>query len=387
MKIMIFTCHFFPTIGGSDIAITNFAKSLVNLGHQVKVFTPKVSEGENYKSLPFEVYNVKTKNFFNFITVSDKIDVKLKNEIDKFNPDIISCHGSVYSIKLAQNVSKKFNIPLVITQHTKNYLPILEIFKFHKLSSLVYKREIRILNKSKYFTLVSKSLEDEMVKFNFKHKAKIIRNGLNIEIAKNQEIDRLKLKFKKENNIEDENIKILSFLGRIHKYKNIEFIFNVLKILKNKKFNFRFILAGGGPDFDYFKNLAIKLEIDNLIIYTGVVKNQELKKEILAASDLFVFPSIFDNDPLVVGEAASFKVPAITLENTGPSERFVDNKTGFIAKNDPELFANKIIEIFSDLKTYNNVKENCYKVFESWDEETQKYVNFFQKIIDYEKNK
>ncbi|WGI36608.1 glycosyltransferase [Mesomycoplasma lagogenitalium] len=386
MKIIIFTCHFYPSIGGTEIAVANLAKSLINLGHQVKIFTPKISDTETYQNFPFEVFNVKTNVLFKNSFVSKKITKKLKNEIKKFDPDIINVHGSIFSTRLAQNVSKKFNIPLVITQHTKNYFHFLELVKKPWLASFLYKIEIKILNKSNNFTFVSKSMKEEMKKFNFKHKAKIIRNGLNIEKLNDKQIEELKLRFKKENNIEDENIKILSFLGRIHKYKNIEFIFNVLKILKNKKFNFRFILAGGGPDFDYFKNLAIKLEIDNLIIYTGVVENQELKKEILAASDLFVFPSIFDNDPLVVGEAASFKVPAITLENTGPSERFVDNKTGFIAKNDPELFANKIIEIFSDLKTYNNVKENCYKVFESWDEETQKYVDFFQKIINENKS-
>ena len=99
-------------------------------------------------------------------------------------------------------------------------------------------------------------------------------------------------------------------------------------------------------------------------------------------ADLLLFPSMYDCASLVQIEAASQKTPTLFLQNSVTSDGIVDNKNGYFAVQKPKKFAERIVQIFDDKKTYESVCENCHKtVFLSWDDEIQQVYQNYQKLI------
>ena len=57
-----------------------------------------------------------------------------------------------------------------------------------------------------------------------------------------------------------------------------------------------------------------KLGLADNTCFTGVIRERDRLMAYYARADLFLFPSLYDNAPLTVREAASFQVPAVLLE-------------------------------------------------------------------------
>ena len=58
-----------------------------------------------------------------------------------------------------------------------------------------------------------------------------------------------------------------------------------------------------------------------------------------SAADLFLFPSMYDNAPLVVREAAMMGTPSVILKGSTASEVIVDGVNGFLADQTPDSYA------------------------------------------------
>lgn len=74
----------------------------------------------------------------------------------------------------------------------------------------------------------------------------------------------------------------------------------------------------------------------------GLVSDRSRLKAIDAAADLFLFPSLYDNAPLVVREAAAMHTPSVMIGGSTASEVICDGQNGFLAANDPQSYASLV---------------------------------------------
>lgn len=191
-----------------------------------------------------------------------------------------------------------------------------------------------------------------------------------------------KLAIQKYNLANEENIFL--YVGHIVKFKNLEFTINALKIIKDRGINFKMLFVGHGFDDDYFKNLCKKLGLEENVIFTGQITDKDLLSSLYGAGELFLFPSIFDNDPLTIVEAALHHVPAITIKNTGSSERITNNVSGFVVENDVQKFADKIIEAISDKARLKQIGDEAEKTIpKDWSTTAQEYLNEYNNLITH----
>ena len=178
--------------------------------------------------------------------------------------------------------------------------------------------------------------------YGYTGKYKIINNGTDLQIVKNKKkaLERVNNLFKL-----DKNEILFLFVGRIIEVKNIFFILDVLKELKRRKFKFKMIYVGDGPDY---KELCKKVKdygMSKEIILAGKILDRELLEEIYYRANLFLFPSLFDSSSLVQIEAASQETPTLFLEGAVTADTVENNINGFTAKYDVNLFADRIEEI------------------------------------------
>ena len=183
------------------------------------------------------------------------------------------------------------------------------------------------------------------------------------------------------NNIQNDE-KIFINIGRINKLKNLDFVVDVCKVLKDKNFKFKLLLIGDGSDKKYFVSKVKKLELENNIIFVGRVSDTQEKSKLFAISDLQIFPSFYDTDGIVRIEAAAFSVPTIFIKDSIASSTITNNVNGFIGENDKEKFAAAIINAFENKENFEKVKENCHKaLYITWDELMSKVLEKYKELI------
>ncbi len=358
MNIAIFTDSFLPGVGGTENAVLGFADALVESGNNVLVCCPKFNR--QYKdSFKFNVVRAKsikvTKNdCFAFPNLSKNV----KKQLDSFKPDIVHIQTvspmAGYGIKYA----KKHNLPLVSTVHTKFKTAFSHSIKSKFIVNMLIKDLVKKINKCDKTFTVSNDMILELNSYGYNNNITVIRNGANF--TRVTDIDKLKPLALKEYNLQEENI--LLYVGRIIKFKNLEFILNALSLVKEKVPNFKMLFVGNGPDEEYFKKLTKNLNLTNNVIFTGVITDKKQLSSIYSIADLYVFPSIFDNDSLTIIEASLHKVPSIAIKDTGSSERITNDVSGFITNNDVTEYANKIIELLSNKQKLKQVGEKAEKL-------------------------
>lgn len=389
MKVAIFVDDFFPKVGGTENAVINISNNLEKKGIKVIVFCPNYGKNIDYKKhFNFEVFPLPGLRIDkNNVLLLSFLSKKLLKKISDFNPDVINAHGNFNALKLANKIGKKLNIPVIATNHTKNTISFKNQIKIPFIVNRLIKRIIKNNNNADMCLTISNSMGKELQKFGFKKDYYPVINGVSFEKVSDLQKKQYQQNSKSIINFDKDKYKILLFIGRIEKAKNLEFTFKVLKKLQEKNFSYKMIFLGAGDELKFFEKLAKSLNIQDNIIFTGLIKDKDLLKTYISISDLFVFPSIFDNDSLAIGEAAMFNVPSITLKNTGSSERFIDKETGYISENDIDIFSDKIIEIFKDKETYEKVSKNCPSVYRSWDEEINQYIKYYNMAISNKKDK
>ena len=106
--------------------------------------------------------------------------------------------------------------------------------------------------------------------------------------------------------------------------------------------------------------LAKDLDLYKACVFTGVIKDVQTREAFYQIAKLFVFPSVCDNAPITILEAASQKTPTLCIEKTFPAEIIVDGKNGFLAPLDENIFADKIISAINS-EELSQVGENAYK--------------------------
>lgn len=364
MKIAVFSDSYLPGVGGTENAVLNFCKELAT-DNEVMLFVPSYKKAFNDNQFQFKTVRIKSV----FLTKNDSVAFPnhCKSILKEFNPDIVHTMTLGPITKFAIKYAVKNKIKTVSTVHTK-YLYCYERATHLKLvSKLIVNFFAKSLNNSDIVCSVSHDMAKELNKYGVNKDVVVIKNG---GIKRNNAFTKTEHK-----------IFTCLFVGLIIKYKNIKFSIDALKIVKQKGYDFIFNIVGDGQDRKYFEKYVKKNGLSENIKFLGRTLDAIKLDKIYAESDLFLFPSIFDNDPLVICEAGNMGTPSLVIENTGAQERLIDNVNGFVSKNDLNDFAEKIIYLMNNKELLQKAGFNARNLFSSWQENKKEYINIYNILL------
>lgn len=139
--------------------------------------------------------------------------------------------------------------------------------------------------------------------------------------------------------IQNENRKVrFSFIGRISKEKNLEFLNGVWKKFAEKHNDVELMYVGYGW---YLEEIKKFFEGDNSVHFAGEQGGETLAS-LYADSDFFLFPSVTDTFGNVVVEAMSTGTPAIVSNYGGPHDIVMDEAAGRILPIDEDAWLNAL---------------------------------------------
>lgn len=187
-----------------------------------------------------------------------------------------------------------------------------------------------------------------------------------IEISTNAvDISRFKInvdkdKFRKELGIQNGS-KIVINVGRLVSQKGQAVLLKASKIILSQRNDICFLIIGSGKLEEELRNEAKNLGVIDSVKFLGARKDIP---SLLMNSDVFVFPSLWEGQGLVLFDAIFSKIPIIASETGGIPEVIENKVTGLLVKvGDHEALAKNILKIIDDREFGRSLANKAYEKF------------------------
>ena len=171
-------------------------------------------------------------------------------------------------------------------------------------------------------------------------------------------------------------------VSRMSHEKNVEFLIESLRLLKySHGKDFRMAFVGDGPDRKTYEADCRKAGLEENVIFTGIVPNEEIPPY-FAAADAFLFASKTETQGIVILEALAGASPVIAVKASGVSD-LVTPKCGILTREDPEAFAESTADFIDRRMGRSGMEENALKTAQQYREEAVAFraVHYYNKVI------
>ena len=122
------------------------------------------------------------------------------------------------------------------------------------------------------------------------------------------------------------------------------------------------------------------------ILFTGLIRDRDLLRGVYLNADLLFFPSVFDNAPLVLREAAVLGVPTLATEGSNAAGAIRKDFSGYTAEAAPEAMAAEIRRIFRETDV-RQVGRNARETIPlSWEKLIPRVLDRYREVIDRVRN-
>lgn len=188
------------------------------------------------------------------------------------------------------------------------------------------------------------------------------------------------VKFNREQICKQLNIPMDSFLivevAFLSERKGQRYLIDALSELYEKqllsKVKVYCVFVGNGEDEEFLKNQINELGLNSNVFLLGYKNNSE---DFIAACDLFVLPSIKDEDmPLVLLSALGYGKPIIATDFAGISQVIETNVNGVLIQNNLETYIynlqNEICRLYNDESLRAELGVNAQKTYKNYSPET-----------------
>lgn len=376
--IGIFSDSFPPIMDGVSLTVENYAHWLDKHKLPVCVVTPKSTENSNDKLYPVYRYNslpIPGRSPYRFGFPA--FDFSFKSQLRKIPFALVHAHCPFSSGLLARDIARSQKVPFVATFHSKYRDDFEHSVHSRWLANYMVKHIIQFYESADEVWIPQASVEETIREYGYKGKVVVVDNGNDFSSFKC--IEPVKVKSRRELSIGDHETVFL-FVGQHIWEKNPRLIIEALALINDLAFRTYFV--GTGYAEDDLKQLVVELNLTAKVHFVGLLTERDEIKKYYAAADLFLFPSIYDNAPLVVREAAAMETPTIFVRGSSSAEKIEDNVNGFLTDDTPESFAAKLRELIASPDKMKTAGVNASKsIARSWKSVAEEVIDRYEKLI------
>lgn len=339
MVIGQFGESFIPVFDGVGRVMKAYADTLSARGNEVYVITPMYDTG--YRGIyPYEIVDFLSVNFSSKLPYRiglKNLDPHFVYRMKHINLDICHVHGPAFAGNIGVHYAKSKGIPVVGSFHTKFYDDILGTTKMKSLAKIGSQMVAKFYEQCDEVWSVSEGTKETLREYGYKGEILVMPNGTNKRVLHPELVPQVRAQY----GITGEKPVIL-FVGRINWEKNLRRIVETCSLLKQHGTDFQLVFVGQGPAEQDLKDLAETYGLASNLVMTGLIQNFDILDCFYYIADLFFFPSIYDNAPMVLREAAAQYAPALVAEGSCTAEVVQDGINGIVAKDNNEDMCKKI---------------------------------------------
>ena len=370
-----------PILDGVANAVCNYAKIIEqNHGHSL-VVTPQMP-GSDDSAYVFSVVrypSIDTRKLFGYVT-GYPFSPEAAHEVEAQRVSLLHTHCPVTSCLLARQLAEAYELPLVLTWHTKYDIDIANAVKSKVLQEGALQALLRNVNACDEIWTVSKGAGENLRSIGYEGNYIVMPNGVDLprEKVSPDYIEKVTASYDLPS-----GVPCFLFIGRLMWYKGLRIILDALKALDNDGVDFRMVFVGGGGNEREVRAYASELGLGNKVIFTGPISDREELRAWYSRADLFLFPSTFDTNGLVVKEAAASDTASVIIAESCASEGVTDNRNGFLIEENADSLAAKLKELCDSPERMKEVGKGAGdELYISWEDAVARAYDRYEVVID-----
>lgn len=346
MNVAMFTNNYKPFVGGVPIAIDKLAERLRQRGHRVYVFAPDYGKHEEESAGEKDVIRVPSLRNFNDTEFAMPWPLTLEpyTQFGDLDVDVVHVHHPFLLGEVGMHAGRSANLPVVFTYHTQyekyaHYLP----FGEKMVEEIAVNLSTRFANTCDAIIAPSTDIKKTLVERGVTVPIRVIPTGVDLQQFRRGKRGVLR----KQLNI-PESSRVMLFLSRLAKEKNVGFLFDAFARLAAKDPDLHFVLVGSGDEEENLKAKAAELGLGERTHFTGTKSGDDVISAYKGA-DLFVFASTTETQGMVVLEAMAGGLPVVAVDAPGVRDIVVEGQNGFLVpEGDVEAFVARCEQVFAE---------------------------------------
>lgn len=382
INVCLMNDSFAPIIDGVANVVMNYANiiSTDNLG-KATVVTPNFPGAED--NYPFDVVRYRSMNITKKICgyragypfSSSKLDALAGQD---FN--VIHSHCPFASTLMARVLREKCNVPIILTYHTKFDIDIRRSLPTKLMAEQAIKFVVSNISACDEVWTVSRGAGENLRSLGYKGDFVVMENG--VDFPRGRADENAAAELRKKYGISPDEF-LFMFVGRLLWYKGLKIILDAVKILAAKNLRFRMMIVGDGIERDEIEAYAKEIGVYDKCIFTGAVTDREELRVYYTAGELFVFPSEYDTNGIVVREAAACGMASILIEGSCAAEGITDGRTGVLSAPDAACVADKMEFAVLNREKMRVFGDNAMReVYISWEDAVKNAVKRYPEVVE-----
>jgi 1,2-diacylglycerol 3-alpha-glucosyltransferase len=376
-----FNDSFTPIMDGVGIAVQNYAYWLNRKLSPSYVVTPSfpgyVDAPEppvlRYISLPVPIRPP-------YRAGLPDIDIAFQTQLRQIHFALVHAHCPFTSGLLALRIAALRHIPIVATFHTKYRDDLAKLAPSNAIVDLCIDGIVAFYRAVDHVWVPNKATLATLRDYGYDGPCNIVPNGTDIEISATERPSYRHLVDSELGTGPDDTVFL--YVGQHRWEKNLALLIEALRGIKDRGRRFRMVFVGQGYAADAMRAQVHELGLDGEVTFVGVVLEREKLKRYYARADLLLFPSVYDNAPLTVREAAACFLPAVLVRNSSAAEGVVDGQNGFLAANDAQDYAATVAALMERPALLRAAGEGAHgSLYQTWEQIVEEVAERYQAIV------
>ena len=332
MRIGLCVEHFDPHRGGLEHWAWQFAREMIERGHEFHVLAQSFAGTEEIPSLRCHpMPRCHSRKAY---------AVALEKRLEMLDLDVVHDTGAGWRCDIYQ---PHFGSRAALIRRTVGILPkplrpvkslaIRLLPRYRRFAALEARQ---FVNDGRLFLALSRKVADSFVRYHGIHpeSIRIVPNGIDCDRYRPGQHDVCRTSLRRELGLESDSL-LLLMIAHNFRLKGLAAAIRVLSEARRSGCPVHLAVLGGGPSNRY-RLLARSLNVSEHVTFLGTRPDSA---PLLAAADALIHPTYYDACSLVVLEALASGLPVVSTRATGVDELMTDGVEGFLVADPSETSA------------------------------------------------
>ncbi len=380
-NICLLNDSFPPIIDGVANTVVNYARVLKDNGYGVSVVTPENpnadDSGFGYPVIRYPGIDMSKKIGY---VVGSPFSAPTLKRLKSMGIELMHSHCPAVSNMISMEMRSLIDVPVIMTYHTKFDIEIKKALKNPMLEKSVIKMLVESVSTCNELWVVSNGAGESLKSLGYKGDYVVMNNGVDMKRhrAEGERVQRVTSAYDLPS-----DVPVFLFVGRLMWYKGIRIILDALAALRSRGLDFRMVFVGKGQEESEIKAYSQSLGLDGKCLFTGPIYDREDLAAWYTRANLFLFPSTFDTNGLVVREAAACSLGSVLVRNSCASEGITDGVDGLLIDENAASLAVCLAQVIDRPEIMGRVGQTASEnIYLSWDDAVKTAMDRYEVVID-----
>ena len=299
----------------------------------------------------------------------------------EFAPDIIHSHCPVMSTVMARALRERLDVPVVFTYHTKFDIDIRRAISGHLLQQTAIRLLVDNISACDEVWVVSRGAGENLRSLGYAGDYIVMENGVDFPRGP---VSQEKCEALRQELALPPEVPVYLFVGRMMWYKGIRIILDALAALRRSGQDFRMLLVGDGMERQEMEQLVKELRLDDVCIFTGAIRDREKLRTYFSLSDLFLFPSTFDTNGIVVREAAACGTASVLVRGSCAAEDVTEDGNALLIEENSASLKALLERVGTNRPALRDLGQRALEqLYLSWEDSVTRAYARYGTVLDH----